>query len=97
MTGALCNHAQPVYALNGQTVMEEGQPGREMYMLMSGELEVFKKDVDGNNHRLGFLSEGSFFGEVRPRRAAPPRSVHAGGSVRPSLTPCGPAGRGPRR
>ena len=26
--GALCNVAQPMYALNGQTVMEEGQPVR---------------------------------------------------------------------
>jgi len=69
--GALCGAARPMYALNGQTVMEEGQPGRELYMLMSGELEVFVNSTESNGvdgapkkERLGFLSEGSFFGEA---------------------------------
>ena len=42
-----------------QDVITEGQPGSEMYMIVSGELEVTQGGV-----RLGFLSEGSFFGEA---------------------------------
>jgi Ca2+-binding EF-hand superfamily protein len=44
--GALCGACKPMYALAGDVVMEEGQPGRELYMLMSGELEVFRNSPD---------------------------------------------------
>ena len=68
--GALCNVARPMVVLKDQEVMTEGQPGREMYILMSGELEVLKDTfphLEKNERepkRLGFLSEGSFFGET---------------------------------
>ena len=39
----------------------EGSTGNELYMLISGELEVIAKGT-----RLGFLSNGAFFGEVQP-------------------------------
>ena len=42
--------------------MSEGMPGREMFMLLSGEVEV-SKGRGNEKRRLGFLSEGSFFGE----------------------------------
>lgn len=41
--------------------MSEGLPGREMFMLLSGEVEV--SVGQRTRRRLGFLSEGSFFGE----------------------------------
>lgn len=50
VVGALCGAAKPMYALAGDTVMEEGQPGRELYMLMNGELEVFQNVY--NNSQL---------------------------------------------
>ena len=56
---SLCHHVRPLIALKGQEVMKEGTVGREMYMVMAGEVEVMR---DGE--RLGFLSEGAFFGEV---------------------------------
>ena len=59
---ALCNACRPLNVLAKQEVMQEGQPGNEMYMIISGELEV----THGRMQRrvlLGFLSEGSFFGE----------------------------------
>ena len=55
----LCMHVRPLYTGKGQQIITEGVSGREMYMLMSGEVEV---SVRGE--RLGFLSEGAFFGEV---------------------------------
>ena len=54
----LCGKARALYAMPNQKVMNEGESGREMYMVISGELEVLQ-----NEQRLGFLSEGSFFGE----------------------------------
>jgi CRP-like cAMP-binding protein len=52
-----------MHALRGEYIMEEGKPGRELYMILKGELEVFKRDDRNIEQRLGFLSEGSFFGE----------------------------------
>jgi CRP-like cAMP-binding protein len=59
VTSGLCMQVQPLLALKGQEVVVEGVPGQEMYMLMKGDVEV---SVRGE--RLGFLSEGAFFGEV---------------------------------
>lgn len=54
----ICQAVTPVKATTGQTIYEQGKIGSEMYFVMSGELEVI---VDGE--RLGFLGQGSFFGE----------------------------------
>lgn len=62
--GAICSIVHPIYVLRGQEVISEGQPGSEFYMLMRGELEVLKGNQEGMTSRLGFLSEGSFFGET---------------------------------
>ena len=45
--------------LCGQIVYQEGRFGTEMYIIVSGEVEVSR---DGD--RLGFLSEGAYFGET---------------------------------
>jgi hypothetical protein len=51
---ALCNIAKPVYIMPGQAVIREGQSGQEMYMILSGELEVWQ----GNPAtRLGACSD----------------------------------------
>lgn len=57
--GALCGAVQPMIAVKQQVIFEEGSTGNEMYMLMVGELEVTQ-----HGQRLGFLSDGAFFGEV---------------------------------
>jgi CRP-like cAMP-binding protein len=45
-------------AVRGQKIFGEGETGREMYMLLSGEIEVSQ-----GGQRLGFLSDGAYFGE----------------------------------
>ena len=58
----LCRECQPMLVLKGQAIVEENTPGREMYILMSGEVQV--TIGHGTQQRdLGYLSEGSFFGE----------------------------------
>ena len=59
---AICLAARPMMAIKNQEVMSEGMPGREMFMLLSGEVEV-SKGRGNEKRRLGFLSEGAFFGE----------------------------------
>ena len=56
---ALCKSVVPLVALKGQEIIKEGSAGTEMYMVMSGEVEVMT-----GGQRLGFLAEGAFFGEV---------------------------------
>lgn len=62
----LCEKVVPMLALKQGVIIQEGQPGTEMYLLMSGEVEVSKKETPTSTKSqvLGFLSEGSFFGEI---------------------------------
>ncbi len=58
----------------GQLVFEEGQPGRDMFVVLEGELEVSKKSQRGRQARLALLGPGDWFGEmalvdVMPRSA----------------------------
>ena len=50
-------------AMRGQNIIQEGEPGKEMYMLITGEVEVSERRMQ-ETVRLGFLSEGAFFGEA---------------------------------
>lgn len=56
---ALCTHIEPIFAVKGQVVYGEGTTGRELYIVIAGELEI---SVGGE--RLGFISDGGFFGET---------------------------------
>jgi len=55
----LSSCVKPVAAMHGQPIMEEGKVGKEMYILVEGEVVVEKGGVE-----LGYLNQsGSFFGE----------------------------------
>lgn len=59
----------------GDLVLEEGTPGDCLYLIKKGEVEVFTKDVRGEDLPLARLREGDFFGEIalatgRPRTAS---------------------------
>jgi len=56
---ALCGVVEPMLAVRGQVIFAEGHVGKEMYVLITGELEI-----TCNQLRLGFLSDGAFFGET---------------------------------
>lgn len=59
VVAALCLKVKPMLAMRDQKIINQGESGKEMYMVMSGEVEVSENQV-----RLGFLSEGAFFGEA---------------------------------
>eukprot|EP01048_Picozoa_sp_COSAG05_P015181 COSAG05_NODE_1801_length_4060_cov_2.209291_2_plen_133_part_00 len=55
----LASTMKSISAMHGQPIMEEGKVGKEMYILVEGEVVVEKGGVE-----LGYLSQaGSFFGE----------------------------------
>ncbi len=59
----------------GGTVLEEGAPGDCLYIIKSGEVEVFSSNARGEKLVLANLKEGDYFGEIslitgRPRSAS---------------------------
>jgi CRP/FNR family cyclic AMP-dependent transcriptional regulator len=48
----------------GATVVAEGEPGRSMYIVHSGELVVSKRGGSGRAIRMTALGPGDFFGEM---------------------------------
>jgi CRP-like cAMP-binding protein len=48
----------------GATVVAEGQPGRSMFVVHSGELVVSKLGDSGRAFRIASLGPGDFFGEM---------------------------------
>src|SRR5215475_10292816 len=48
----------------GATVVAEGEPGRSMFIVHSGELVVSKLGVSGEVVRVTSLEPGDFFGEM---------------------------------
>lgn len=59
----------------GTVVFREGDPARELFVLVSGEMEVLKRSQTGVEARVALLGPGDWFGEmsvldVQPRSAA---------------------------
>jgi CRP-like cAMP-binding protein len=48
----------------GDTLFREGEPAREMYVLLDGEVEVVKKSRQGREHRIALLGPSDCFGEM---------------------------------
>ena len=48
----------------GAMVMTEGEPGRSMFIVHSGQLAVSKLAADGHVIRMSVLEPGDFFGEM---------------------------------
>lgn len=48
----------------GETVFREGDPAREMYVVLDGEMEVLKKSRRGRETRVAILGPNDCFGEM---------------------------------
>jgi cAMP-dependent protein kinase regulator len=48
----------------GQNIIEQGQRGDGMYLIISGFVDVFSSDGSDKEHHLAKLSEGDLFGEI---------------------------------
>jgi CRP/FNR family cyclic AMP-dependent transcriptional regulator len=59
---------------SGDVVFREGDPARDLFVVMSGEMEVQKRSHSGVDARVALLGPGDWFGEmsildVQPRSA----------------------------
>jgi CRP/FNR family transcriptional regulator, cyclic AMP receptor protein len=48
----------------GETVVVEGEPGRSLFIVRSGQLAVNKQTDSGRSFRMSSLEPGDFFGEM---------------------------------
>lgn len=48
----------------GDHVFREGDLGTEMYIIQSGQVEILKRQANGEDRQLAVLSQGDFFGEM---------------------------------
>jgi CRP-like cAMP-binding protein len=58
----------------GDVLVTEGEPGKSLFVLVSGAVKVFVRNPGGRNFAVAELREGDFFGEIsslsgRPRSA----------------------------
>jgi Cyclic nucleotide-binding domain/FHA domain len=56
-------NVEPVTYKAGASVIQEGEPGQEMFVVESGSVEVFRGSGP-KEHRLSLLGVGDFFGEM---------------------------------
>jgi len=48
----------------GETVFEEGELGRQLYLILKGSVTVSGKDTDGEVHEFATMGPGGYFGEI---------------------------------
>ena len=60
------------YLSAGEVLFAEGAPGKVLYIIKSGEIEILKSDhVSGKQVRLAVRAKGDFFGEMSLLEATP--------------------------
>jgi CRP-like cAMP-binding protein len=53
-----------VQVMPGSTIFKEGDPAREMYVVLDGEIEVLKRSRRGRETRVAILGPNDCFGEM---------------------------------
>jgi len=48
----------------GDTIIEQDTPGDSMYIIVQGQVEILKRDAEGDMQTALFLGEGQVFGEL---------------------------------
>ncbi len=61
---ALANVIDSVGLKDGDTLFHAGEPGDALYIVRSGEIELYIKDTAGQKIVLNVAEEGDFFGEL---------------------------------
>ena len=97
--GHIRDHVQVRWYPPGSCVVEQGEAAAELFLILSGEAEMWQQS-NGGRDRLGRLGAGEFFGELGIARRRPrSRDVIAAASLTCLvLSPAPPAmfaGRGP--
>lgn len=61
---------------DGEVIVREGEPGYEMFLIISGEVKIVK-EKEGVETVLAFLKPGEIFGEMAVVEEGKPRSATA--------------------
>ena len=98
--GHIRDHIQVRWYPPGSCVMEQGEAAAELFLILSGEAEVWQESSGGRRARLGRLGVGEFFGEagIASHRQRSADVLAAAGLTCLVLSPAPPAkfaGRGP--
>ena len=63
----------------GEVLFEQGDPGDLVYVVESGDVEIFRRRDDGTDERVTEIEPGGYFGELAPmfglRRSAGARAL----------------------
>ncbi len=60
LLNAIIMALRPETAVAGEVIINKGDPGKEMYLICRGRVEV----IDGNGQAMEQLKDGDFFGEI---------------------------------
>src|SRR5690348_16693214 len=62
--GSIAQITQRVSYASGDTIIEQDTPGDSMFIIAAGQVEVLKRDSEGEMQTALFLGEGQVFGEL---------------------------------
>jgi LmbE family N-acetylglucosaminyl deacetylase len=58
------DHVDIIWFPSGSHIIEQGEPGASLYLILSGHTDVIQEDTDGTRRTLARLGPGEFFGEL---------------------------------
>jgi cAMP-dependent protein kinase regulator len=64
----------------GDVLVKEGEPGRSMFIIVEGQVNVVRQDETGQHVTLAMMGEGEFFGEMALLCAGPRLSTVVAGT-----------------
>jgi LmbE family N-acetylglucosaminyl deacetylase len=62
--GNIRDHSEVRWFPPGSYVVEQGEPGTQLFLILSGEADVWQEDEDGRRVPLRHIGPGEFFGEL---------------------------------
>jgi putative ABC transport system ATP-binding protein len=63
--------AESVELAAGEVLFEQGAMGELIYVVDEGEIEVYRRDIDGDEVVLSTIAAGNYFGELGPMLSLP--------------------------
>lgn len=69
------DHVQVNWYPPGTYIIEQGETGSSLYLILSGEVDIIREEEDGSHRTLARKGAGEFFGEMALARRQP-RNAH---------------------
>lgn len=61
---SVSDHVDVEWFSSGSHIVEQGEPGASLYLILSGQVDVIQEGADGTARSLARLGPGEFFGEL---------------------------------